>query len=188
MMLGYQRTIDGDGTLEVQRLALASIGYDLVFEDLGMSGIQPSRPGLSQLLEAIQPDDVLIVWRLDRLARDFTDVLEVLTQVLVAGVRVISLQDDFDSDRLGSDELMRVVKAFMSHKGDIEAERALGERRRRPEALRGPGRPGTVSDAQWADAKSRFEAGEKSVGKVAGQVGVSRQALYRKLDAERVSH
>jgi DNA invertase Pin-like site-specific DNA recombinase len=172
--------------LEVQRLALASAGCDLVFEDLGISGIQTSRPGLDQLLETLQSGDVLVVWRLDRLARDFTDVLEVMTSVLVAGGRVLSLQDDLDSDRLGSDQLMRVVTAFLSHRGHIETERALAVRQRRLDSLRGPGRPGTVSDDQWTAAKARFDAGEKSVGRVAGQVGVSRQALYRKREAKRV--
>jgi|GEM_PF-6898581 hypothetical protein len=51
-------------------------------------------------------------------------------------------------------------------------------------ALRGPGRPGSVSDTQWAEARGFFEAGETSVAKVARKIGVSRQALYRKRDAE----
>ena len=186
MRLGYQRAVDGDGTLEVQRLALASAGCDLVFEDLGLSGIQLPRPGLTQVLDTLRPSDVFVVWRMDRIARDFTDVLEVMTRVLLADARMVSLQDDLDSDRLGSGQMIHVLKAFLSHRGHIEVERALAERRRRLDLLRGPGRPGTVSDEQWAAAKARFDAGEKSVSKVAGAVGVSRQALYRKREAERV--
>jgi DNA invertase Pin-like site-specific DNA recombinase len=183
MRLGYRRAVEGDGTLEVQRLALEAAGCDLVFEDIGVSGVHPCEPGLSQLLDALWPGDVLVVWRLDRLARDFTDMLEVLAQVLLAGARVLSLQDDLDSERTGSVELNRIVKALLSHKSHVEAERALAERRL--DALGGPGRPGSVSDEQWAMAQDRFAAGETSVAKVAALVGVSRQALCRRRDADR---
>jgi DNA invertase Pin-like site-specific DNA recombinase len=139
---------------------------------------------LEQLLEALQPDDVLVVWRLDRLARDISDVLEVLVQVLVLGAGLVSLKDGIDSDLLGSEGLLVVVRALLSHRGHVEAERALAERQRRLDALRGPGRPGSMSDAKWAEARECFEAGETSVARVAGKIGVCRQALYRKRRAE----
>jgi DNA invertase Pin-like site-specific DNA recombinase len=187
MRLGYRRAIAVDGTLEVQRLALLAAGCELLFEDLGISGIDPNKPGLERLLGALQPGDVLVVWSLDRLVRDFTDMLEVLAKALLAGARVVSLHDDLDSDRMGSGELTRVVKALLSHKDNVEAERALAERQRRLDALRGPGRPQSVSGAQWDRAKDGFEAGETFVSRVVGQVGVSRAALYRRRDAEEAS-
>ena len=157
MRLGYRRAVEDDRTLLVQQVALAAAGCDLLFEDIVLSGVHPARTGLAQLLEALRADDFVVVWCLDQLAPDFTGMLEVLAHVLVTGARVVSLQENLDSDRMGSAELSRVVKALLSHKGNIEAERALAERKSQRDASHGPGCAGAVSSAQRAGAREGFE-------------------------------
>ena len=183
MRLGYRRTVSDDGTMDLQHLALQAAGCSVIFEDLGVSGVHPCKRGLAELLEKLRPGDVVVIWQLDRLARDLTDVLEVVAQVLKLGAGLISLRDCIDSDVIGADGLLVVVQALLAHRGHVDAERALAERQWRIDALRGPGRPGSVSDAQWVEARDGFKAGE-SVTRVAGRIGVSAQALYRKRNAE----
>jgi len=130
MKVGYRSGMAGDGTLEVQRLALEAAGCALVFEDL------------EELLSALRSGDVLVVWRLDRLAPEFTEMLEVLSQVLLLGARLLALEDGLDSDRLASDELIVVVMALMSHRGNVEAQKAMAGWRRRLGALPLPATPG----------------------------------------------
>ena len=184
MKFGYRRSVAGDETWDVQRRTLEAAGCELIFEDFGVSGVNPCKPGLDQLLEALGAGDEMVVWRLDRLARDFTDMLAVLEHALLVGARVISLLDGVGSGRSGSDELFVIVRALLSHRANVETEQSLAVRQRRFEALRGPGRPGSVSDEQWARAKELFEDGETSVAKVAGTIGVSRQALCRRREGE----
>ncbi len=67
MKIGYARVSTDDQNLSLQLDALAAAGCDKVFQDQ-VSGAAEKRPGLDAALAAVQPGDVLTVWRLDRLA------------------------------------------------------------------------------------------------------------------------
>ena len=159
----------------------------MIFEDMGVSGVNPNKPGLEELLAVLSPGDELVVWRLERLAPDFTEMLEVIEHALLCEVRVISLLDGVDSAKTGTDLLFIIVRALLSHNDKVAQEHGSAERQRRIDALRGPGRPCTVPQVQWARAKELFEDGETSVAKVAGVIGVPRQALHRMREAEALS-
>jgi DNA invertase Pin-like site-specific DNA recombinase len=55
-------------TTALQRDALERAGCERIFEDT-MSGTTTSRPALDEALAAVQPGDVFVVYRLDRLGR-----------------------------------------------------------------------------------------------------------------------
>jgi len=69
MKIGYARVSSDDQSLALQRDALAGAGCETVFEDQGVSGSVERRAGLDKALAAMQPGDVLVTWRLDRLGR-----------------------------------------------------------------------------------------------------------------------
>lgn len=72
-MIGYMRVSKHDGSqcLDLQRDALIQEGVptDRIYQDLA-SGRKDARPGLMACLKALQPENVLVVWKLDRLGRD----------------------------------------------------------------------------------------------------------------------
>lgn len=69
--IGYARVSTQDQDLEVQRTALASLGVstDRIYVDHGVTGPNRDRPGLREALAACRSGDVLVVTKLDRLAR-----------------------------------------------------------------------------------------------------------------------
>ena len=73
MLIGYARVskTDGSQSLDLQRDALRAAGVDEVnlYHDLA-SGHRDDRPGLDSCLRALRNDDVLVVWKLDRLGRN----------------------------------------------------------------------------------------------------------------------
>jgi DNA invertase Pin-like site-specific DNA recombinase len=69
MLIGYARVSTDEQNLHLQRQALHTAGCERVFEDRGISGTAPKRPGLDQALQAVSTGDVLVVWKLDRLGR-----------------------------------------------------------------------------------------------------------------------
>lgn len=73
MLIGYMRVSKSDGTqtLDLQRDALltAGVASERLYEDLA-SGRKDARPGLDACLKALQPGNILVVWKLDRLGRD----------------------------------------------------------------------------------------------------------------------
>jgi len=82
MKLGYARVSTDDQTLDIQRQKLTAVGYEALFEEK-ISGAQRQRPELERLLAQLRKGDVLVVSRLDRLARSTAELLrisEVITE------------------------------------------------------------------------------------------------------------
>lgn len=66
--IGYARASTNEQHLDLQLKALEASGCHEVFTDQGISGSTFDRPGLAEALAAVQTDEMLVVWRLDRLA------------------------------------------------------------------------------------------------------------------------
>lgn len=84
MLIGYARVSTPEQNLNLQRDALQQAGCDRIFTDVA-SGVQTERPGLAEALAFLRAEDLLVVWKLDRLERSLRDLVEVTAQ----GVREI---------------------------------------------------------------------------------------------------
>ena len=89
MLLGYARVSTDDQDLTLQKTALKAAGCRRTFEEK-VSGAKRARPELDRMLEQLRDDDVVVVTRLDRLARstrDLLDIAEKLNEVYRPAVR-----------------------------------------------------------------------------------------------------
>jgi DNA invertase Pin-like site-specific DNA recombinase len=81
MLIGYMRVSKSDGTqtLDLQRDALlaAGVAAERLYADRA-SGRKDDRPGLATCLQALQPGDTLVVWKLDRLGRNLKHLVSVV--------------------------------------------------------------------------------------------------------------
>lgn len=111
-----------EGTIEIQRLALQKYaernGFLLVnmFEDNGVSGTFHDRPGLNNMIDFLELDkDIthVIIYKLDRLARDLYLQEHLIRQFEAFNVTLLSTQED----NLDSDDIMR--KAFRQFSGIV---------------------------------------------------------------------
>src|SRR3984893_1377629 len=125
-----------------------------------ISGAKTDRPELAKLLRALEPGDVLIVTRLDRLARSSRDLLSVLDAVAKYGAAFRSLKDAWAHSTAPHGRLMLTVLG-----GLAEFERELirtrtGEGRSRAQA-RGVrfGRPPKLTVHQRQEAFQRLANG-----------------------------
>jgi DNA invertase Pin-like site-specific DNA recombinase len=80
MLIGYARVSTDGQSLDSQLRILQEAGCDRIFSETA-SGAKTSRPRLRQSINALGRDDVLVVTRLDRLARSTRDLLNVLAEV-----------------------------------------------------------------------------------------------------------
>lgn len=97
MLIGYLRvSSDSDRqTTALQRDALLEAGVDTrhLFEDRA-SGIKDQRSGLAKMMDFVQPGDVLIVWKFDRLGRSLTHLLKIINHLKEKQVAFRSLTDN----------------------------------------------------------------------------------------------
>jgi len=89
-----------DQKLDLQRDALKAAGCSLIIDDQG-SGTRARRPGLDKALDKLGPGVVLVVWRLDRLGRSLSHLVEALKQIKAQGEALISLTAAIDTTSAG---------------------------------------------------------------------------------------
>jgi DNA invertase Pin-like site-specific DNA recombinase len=148
---GYARVSTEDQMTDAQLDELRAAGCALVYEEHG-SGASRTRPELTRLLRDIQHDDVLVVVRLDRLARSVSHLLATIEHLEAKGAHFRSLRDPIDTSTpqgmfslqvLGA--VAQLERALISErtKAGLRASKARGRiggnpglRAHDPEALR----------------------------------------------------
>ncbi len=95
-LLGYARVSTEDQATAAQEDELRAAGCAEIFREHA-SGASRARPELERLLTAIQPGDVLVVVRLDRLARSVAHLVEVIERLGRRGSHFRSLRDPIDT-------------------------------------------------------------------------------------------
>jgi DNA invertase Pin-like site-specific DNA recombinase len=157
---GYARVSTRDQNLAAQDAELMAAGCAKVFKEK-VSGAKTDRPELAKVIRRLEPGDVLVVTRLDRLARSTRDLLNVIAAVSERGAGFKSLKDTWADTTTAHGRLMLTVLG-----GLAEFERELirsrtGEGRKRAKH-RGVkfGRPRKMTPHQRQEAIQRLAAGE----------------------------
>ena len=92
MLIGYARVSTDDQDLQLQRTELRVAGCIRLFEEK-RSGAKRDRPELAGLMGHLRAGDVLVVTRLDRLARSTRDLLDIAQQLTDAEAGLRSLAE-----------------------------------------------------------------------------------------------
>lgn len=177
-------TSDQDVGMQVAeiRQVASQRGWRIVEEyaDEGISGTANDRPALERMMADARRRtfDLLVVWKIDRLARSLSHLLQMLEELASLGVGFISLHDP-GLDSTSSGRLMLcIVGAFAQYERDLLRERvASGIRRARQEGVH-CGRPKVVLDVRPAVALLAKGHGLKGI---ATMLKVSRGTLRRRL-------
>jgi DNA invertase Pin-like site-specific DNA recombinase len=143
---GYARVSTDGQTLASQDAQLHAAGCAKVYSEKA-SGARTDRPELAKLLRRLDEGDVLMVTRLDRLARSTRDLLNILDTVAKAGAGFKSLADAWADTTTAHGRLMLTVLGglaeferalIIARTGDGRVRaKARGVRFRRPPALSG---------------------------------------------------
>ncbi len=96
MLIGYARVSTSDQRLDLQQDALRAAGCERIFTDTA-SGAKTVRPGLAAALDACRAGDILVVWKLDRLGRSLTHLVETVNALALHRVGFRSLQEQLDT-------------------------------------------------------------------------------------------
>jgi len=178
MIVGYCRVSTGSQSLDAQLAALKAAGAERTFAEKE-SGAKTDRRQLANAIAALAAGDVLVVTRLDRLARSTRDLLNALATIAAKDAGFKSLADTWADTTTAHGRLMLTVLG-----GLAEFERELikartGEGRKRAQA-RGVrfGRKPKLSEYQIAEALQRKANGEH-LADIGRSYGVSHSTISR---------
>src|SRR6516165_750274 len=108
MIIAYARVSSDGQTLDAQQAALLAAGATKVFAEK-VSGAVTDRKALAKAIAALGAGDVLLVTRLDRLARSTRDLLNVLASVAEKGAGFRSLADTWADTTTAHGRLMLTI-------------------------------------------------------------------------------
>jgi Site-specific recombinases, DNA invertase Pin homologs len=180
MIIGYARVSTNDQNPELQIDALKKAGAEQVFQEK-FTGTLRERPELSQCLRMLRQGDVLIVWKLDRLARSLKDLVEIVQDLQDRGVGFKSLTESIDTTSSGGRLVFHIFGALAEFERDLIRERTIaGLQAARARGRKG-GRKPAMSAADVKKAAAMLLDPNITKVEVAQHFGVSRTTLNASL-------
>jgi DNA invertase Pin-like site-specific DNA recombinase len=188
MLVGYCRVSMADDrqTTDLQRDALMAAGVDQrnIYEDRA-SGARDDRPGLKACLDYLRERDILVVWRLDRLGRSLSHLIEVISGLKTRGIGFRSLNETIDTTNATGELLFHIFGALAQYERALIRERVLAGIRAAEHRGRRGGRP-RVLDHEKIEAARELLAGGRSMSVAARALRVPRSTLVDALKREPV--
>jgi DNA invertase Pin-like site-specific DNA recombinase len=158
--LGYARVSTIGQTLEAQLEQLRADGCGRIYREKVSGAHASSRRELQRMLKALETGDVVVVTRIDRLARSTFDLFAIIKRITEAGAQFRSLAEPWADTETSTGRLMLAVLGGLA---DVERDliRTRTEEGRIRAKARGQhmGRPPALTPQQQAEARQRRKDG-----------------------------
>jgi DNA invertase Pin-like site-specific DNA recombinase len=140
MDIGYARVSTRDQNPQLQLNALEQAGCWPIFEER-VSGVSKKRPVRDEALAQLKAGDTLTVWKLDRLGRSATELLDIISRLQDRGIRFRCLTQPIDTSSPTGRLFLTFLAGFAEFERELMRERVLaGKARMKAEGLH-PGGP-----------------------------------------------
>ena len=179
MIYGYARVSTDGQKVAAQVAALNVAGAGKVFREVA-SGAKTHRAQLRKAIATLEAGDVLMVTRLDRLARSTRDLLNTLAAITARKAGFQSLGDTWADTTTSHGRLMLTVLGGLAEFGRDLIRARTGEGRARAVA-RGQkmGRPPKLTPHQRREAIKRRDRGGESLADIGRSYNVSATTISR---------
>src|ERR1700730_15300631 len=179
MKYGYARVSSDGQSVDAQVRQLTKAGCKKVFREVA-SGAKTDRAQLRRLLDQVEADDVLMMTRLDRLARSTRDLLNTLAAITGKKAGFRSLGDTWADTTTAHGRLMLTVLGGLAElERDLIRARTSEGRARAVARGQRMGRPPKLTAHQQKEAIKRRDSGEESLTEIRRSYNVSAATISR---------
>ena len=186
-LIGYARVSTIEQDLALQLDALHAAGTTRIFEDRGVSGAKTERLGLNAALSFLRDGDTLVVWKLDRLGRSMTHLLQTVSDLESRGVGFRSLTEYIDTTTSTGRLVFHIFGALGQFERDLIRERTNAGLTAAAARGRKGGRPAAATHERVARAQQLIASG-LTVREAAARVKIGKSALYAAFKANANIH
>ena len=183
-LIGYARVSTGDQNLDLQTDALKAAGVKSgdIYTDKA-SGARTSRPGLEKALQAMEPGDVLIAWKLDRVGRSLSHLISIAEKLNCEGKHIRILEgkgSELDTTTPQGKLMFSMFAAFAEYERELISERTKeGLKAARARGRKG-GRPKGVADVETQQRAIKLKnANAMSIKEICDTLKISRNTYYK---------
>ena len=181
MRIGYARvsTDQQETALQIDALKQAKCGR--VYQEKA-SGAKTDRPELIRMIDNARKGDVVIVWRLDRLARSIRQLIDTTTLLNERGVELWSLTENINTTTPSGKLTFHIFAALAEFERDILRQRVNAGLKAARRRGRVGGRPKSLGEPDLKKARALLRSGDYTKTQVVDELGVSRHTLWRALE------
>ncbi|AGI69017.1 resolvase [Octadecabacter antarcticus 307] len=179
MKIGYRRVSTVDQNLDRQDLG----NIDKIFEEKLSAATAKDRPELQSMINFARDGDEVIVWSIDRMARDLRDLQTIIQTLNDKNVSITFLSENLKFSVTSNDPFAKLQLHLMG--AFAEFERTLIKKRQAEGIAKAKvkgiyrGRRASID----ADKIMALHAQGLGPTKIANQMGISRVSVYRALKA-----
>lgn len=179
--VGYARVSSAGQSLDVQREKLTKAGCFRIFAEKKSGRVSENRPELQACLSYVREGDILVISRLDRMARSVLDLAKIADALEKKGVALRVLDQSIDTSTPEGRLMFGLLGAFAQFEADIRAERQLDGILLAKQKGVQFGRKAVLTEEQKTTIR-RLKVDEHfSIGQLQSKFQVGRATIYRAL-------
>ena len=181
MKIGYARVSTMDQNLDLQIDALKEEGCNKIFEEK-ITGTKLERLQLKEAINYARENDIIVIWKLDRLGRSIKDLIEIMQTLSNKKIELKSLQENIDTTTSSGKLTFHIFCALAEFEKNIIKERTnAGIIAARARGKFG-GRPKKLNDKQIIMLKKLHADKNNAIGDIVDTLGISKKTLYNYLN------
>ena len=181
--IGYARVSTDAQETHLQLDALHRAKCSRIYQEQA-SGAKADRPELMRLLDNARKGDVVIVWKLDRLARSLRQLIDTMALFHERGVELQSLTENINTTTPSGKLTFHLFAALAEFERDLLRQRVTAGLQAARQRGRIGGRPKALTADDLKKARALLRSGEYTKVEVAKELQVSRHTLWRALAQE----
>lgn len=183
MFVGYARVSTQDQDTALQLDALRKLGCEVIYEEKASGASRRGRRELARCLGSLKKGDVLVVYKIDRIARSLFDLLDILRTLDVRGATIKSVTEPLDTTNAMGVFMVQVLGAVAQLERSMIRERSIAGQKAARERGRMPGRVRALSPENESLLVADYRSGLHTYHGLGIKYGVSqsvaKRAVYR---------
>lgn len=167
-------TIEQDAAMQVEAIG-KKYPEAMIHEEKASASSRDGRPVLELLIRMLRDGDKLVVWKLDRLARNTLELLQIKNEIADKGAALVILDQDIDTSTAAGECFLQMLAVFAEFETNLRKERQLAGIQKAKAEGRYKGRPATLDK----DRISEMLAEGMSHAAIAKKIGCSTKSVQR---------
>ena len=185
MLIGYARVSKSDNSqvldLQIDALINSGVKEENIYSDK-ISGSKDERPGLENCLKALREEDILVVYKLDRLGRNLKHLIQTVEDLTKRkiGFKVLSGQGvNIDTTTPAGKMIFSIFGALAEFERELIRERTIAGIQAARARGRMGGRKFNLTKAQVRLAEASMKNRDTSVTELCKELKITRATLYK---------
>lgn len=179
MLIGYARVSTQEQDTALQLDALNKAGCEKIFQEKASGASRRGRKELANCLASLGRGDVLIVYKIDRIARSLFDLLEMLRQLERVGATIKSITEPLDTTNSMGVFVVQILGAVAQLERSMIRERSMAGQLAARERGRLPGRLRSLSADEERSLVAEYQTGKTTYKGLSVKYGISESAAKR---------